>query len=247
MLLLFVSSALVASVSALGKPLSEGCSNALASASGNPGLSACLDIPGLAPIFNGDNSTSLIPSIDSWLTGFCGAPDCDGIALLSMVVSLTISCGEEFGNFGLDAFQSPPILRKAYPAIRRVICLKDGSENCVTKTLQAVESKIDTLTGERLEGQRLFESSEIAPDFYCTDCIKAALNVIVEGAPELAKNSTFVDDAEGVCGADFTNGEIPPNIVNAGSVQNEGSAAHRSNGLYLGVAGSSLTAVWSLL
>lgn len=79
-----------------------------------------------------------------------------------------------------------------------------GNDNCITKTLQAVESKIGTLSLEGVTEQIANGSiSQITPDVYCTDCTKAAWNVIVEDVPEVANNTELKNQAEQVCGADF--------------------------------------------
>ncbi|KAH6913915.1 hypothetical protein BKA70DRAFT_1420688 [Coprinopsis sp. MPI-PUGE-AT-0042] len=247
MLPLFFLLALVAFVSAQ----SEECINSITSLGGHPELSSCLNFPGIVSIFTAGNSTSLIPPINSWLTGLCGAPACSDATLTAVVANLSTSCADEMGNLGFDiVFQSAVAVRKGYPIARKVLCLKDGSDNCITKTLQAYESKMGTLTGE-LFGKLLFTgSSEIPRDLLCTDCTKAMQNVVSEGIPEVANNATYLESVEQVCGADFTDGEIPSNIVNSASsesAQDDGAAASVGSGLYIGVVGSFFAAGLSLL
>ncbi|KAH6913912.1 hypothetical protein BKA70DRAFT_648044 [Coprinopsis sp. MPI-PUGE-AT-0042] len=250
MLPLFVVSALVAYVSAQ----SENCRNTITSVGVNPDAAACLNTPALIPILTGDSSQSLIPTINNWLTGLCGAPACSDATLTAVVTNLTTGCADETGAFGLtgeNVESSINLIKQYYPTARKIFCLKDGSDNCITKTLQAVESKVGTLSLDGLTEKIANGSfSEITSDVYCTDCTKAAWNVIVEDVPAVANNTELKNQAEQTCGADFANGEKPANVVSSESAegaQDDGSAASLSNGLYLGVAGSSLAAFLSLL
>jgi hypothetical protein len=55
-----------------------------------------------------------------------------------------------------------------------------GPDNCITITLQPIESKVGALTGERISSLAFAGLSELTPDIFCTDCVKAVINVISE-------------------------------------------------------------------
>jgi hypothetical protein len=107
----------------------EDCKNTLASLYANTELLSCLNAPSLIPVFTAAPFASLVPPINSWLSGLCRAPACGDTTFTAAINNLTSGCADEFGKFGVHfLFQSAVALQQAYPIARRIICFKEYAQ-----------------------------------------------------------------------------------------------------------------------
>ncbi|KAF8200958.1 hypothetical protein BJ912DRAFT_947698 [Pholiota molesta] len=208
----FALSALVAIVSA--QSLSTACTNTLAVIAQNPDAASCLSPGSLVSLATGGANASVIPTINSWLTSVCGASACSNDTLAAVVQNVTSGCSTELSGLGLTssvASSITPLVQQYYPTVRKVACLKDGSTNCITQTLTNVQNIVGNLTISNIMQIIANPPSTIPTNVSCTDCIKAAYNVVNQDVPSLISGAA--PSLQSQCGASFTDGTTPSNIV----------------------------------
>lgn len=121
-------------------------------------------------------------------------------------------CPEQVVLIGLnpgDSAEAVPNVVRLYPAMRRALCLKDGSTFCVTQTLTNYESTVGTLTLTRLEDFRNTDTSAFPASVACTNCRKAGYNIINQTKPDTIED----DKLKKLCGDSFINGTTPSGIT----------------------------------
>lgn len=108
--------------------LSTQCQAALATIVGNSDAS-CLNaqaLIGLVVSTSSTTNTSIIPTVNTWLTGMCSRPACTNATLATVVSSVTSGCSTELGQLGLsdvDSSSLTALVQSAYPTVRQVACL----------------------------------------------------------------------------------------------------------------------------
>ncbi|KAF9474545.1 hypothetical protein BDN70DRAFT_866068 [Pholiota conissans] len=210
----FALAAVVATVSA--QSLSTGCTNTLAAVAQNADAAACLSPGSLITLATGGVNASIIAPINTWLTAICGAPACSNDTLAAVVQNVTTGCSTELSSLGLTSDISSsitPLVQQYYPTVRKVVCLKDGSTNCVTQTLTNIQNAVGNLSISNIAQIIANPPSTIPANVSCTDCIKAAYNVINHDVPSLVSDSA--SSLQSQCGASFTDGTTPSNIVDS--------------------------------
>ena len=70
------------------------------------------------------------------------------------------------------------------------------------KTLRTIEGAVGTLSQSN-NITPFFNSSNVPMDLLCTDCVKAAYNLITDALPSLVHNET-TSQIQDQCGANFT-------------------------------------------
>ena len=110
-----------------GRSLSTQCITAFGGIAANQEAAACLSTGSLVTALGAGTSGSLVPTINSWLTGVCGSPACSNETLAAVVQNVTAGCGAELGLAG-DSTIVPSIvtvIQQYYPTARKVFCLKE--------------------------------------------------------------------------------------------------------------------------
>jgi len=215
--------ALAASVSAQAagsSPISSTCSGTLLAASNDPDAVTCLNIGGILAIATTPAGTSLLPKIDSWVTGLCGAPACQQATLTSFAANVTANCATEIQSFGGGGLDLNTYLVQFYPTARRIACLKDSAASgqfCVTEDLTTLEKSLGqplSITSglSFLTGSLNFDMTTISKDIACSSCSQAAFSIFQQEQAALI-TPTVQTAVQGQCGAAFTTGGIPSTIT----------------------------------
>ena len=175
--------------------------------------SACLNIGGLAGLLTTSSNSSLVPTVNSWLSGACSQAACTNSSLAAIVQNITSGCGDDLAQFGISnssgtTDQITQAVQEAYPTVRDIGCLKVDSNNtlCVTDLLDDVESVEGTLSLDNIAAllpQILTGQVSSLPSYItCNDCVKQAFTVLQTDQPSLA-NQTVEDALTSQCGSDF--------------------------------------------
>jgi len=194
----------------------------------------------LLPIFTSPNNSVITP-IDNWLKSLCAAGPCSNSTLAKIVTTVASGCSNEIASLGIQSVNVAQVtqdVQQYYPAVREAVCLKDNSDNtnCVTQSL----TNIQTTTGVTLNVNELgvlasggYSSLNLPSNVICTNCAKAAYNILEPIDPTLIPQATV----QGECGASFVDGNNPSGIVQTASnstssaaTGNSGSRALPTNG-----------------
>ncbi|KAI0823306.1 hypothetical protein BC628DRAFT_1384035 [Trametes gibbosa] len=239
---LAVAAALVAALQMAGssaQSLSTQCQAALASVVSSSDAS-CLNaqaLVGLALASSSSSNSSIVPTVNSWLTGMCSRPACSNSTLASVVQVVTSGCPSELSQLGLsnvDVSSLTTLVQTAYPTVRQVACLGDTSNNnalCVTETLNNIEPYTGTLTIANIEALSSQIMGGTVPNVpsnvTCTDCTKAAYGIVQQNFDGLI--SGFSNDVSTTCGASFVDGTQPASVTQLAS-DSTASASVTPNG-----------------
>ncbi|KJA28996.1 hypothetical protein HYPSUDRAFT_33480 [Hypholoma sublateritium FD-334 SS-4] len=211
--------------SAAAQSLSTQCTGALTAVATNPDAASCLSLGSLITLVSGGSTTAVIPPIDAWLTSLCGGPACSNTTIAAVVQNITTGCSTELSGLGItsdSASSITPLIEQYYPAVRQVVCLKDGSTNCVTETLTNIQNSVGTLTLTSIAQIVANPPSTIPTNVTCTDCIKAAYNIINDSIPGVVSDAA--PSLQSQCGTSFTDGTTPSDIVESASTASASSS-----------------------
>ncbi|KAA1472850.1 hypothetical protein DENSPDRAFT_881574 [Dentipellis sp. KUC8613] len=212
------------SVSAQSSGLSSSCQSALAgiaaSSEGN-----CINAAGLIPLGLAGSDSSLVNPINSWLSGACSQAACSNDTLATFATNITQGCASDLSSFGIsDTSSIVSAVQQFYPTVREIACLKDNdaSQLCVTQTLSNVQSAAGTLSLNNIISlvPKILSGGlaalNLPQNATCTNCLKEAYNIAVQDQPGLIPSSAN-STVSGQCGASFTDGQQPNNIVETAS------------------------------
>lgn len=101
----------------------------------NSTLFQCLHFEALGPIL-GNNQTSVIPQINSYLETLCPAPVCTNATIQAATSAVAGNCSQDLQNFGLDT-SILKIAMNAIPVAREVACLTTSNSSLVTPAKKA--------------------------------------------------------------------------------------------------------------
>ncbi|KAE9411339.1 hypothetical protein BT96DRAFT_1028684 [Gymnopus androsaceus JB14] len=197
-------------VSAQTTGLSSQCTTGLAQIATNS-TSACLSPTSLISLFTASSNTSIVQPINTWLSSVCGVPACSNATLAAVVTNLTAACSAELSSFGFTSENTATLIstvQEAYPTVRNVMCLEDGSTNC---------------------GLIATGNVSLPSNVTCTNCTQAAFNTVNTGFPGLfgSENSTLQQQ----CGSSFTDGSTPSGIVESASNSTASSSTGSNSAL----------------
>ncbi|KIM69099.1 hypothetical protein SCLCIDRAFT_1208527 [Scleroderma citrinum Foug A] len=238
-MMLFKSTLLLLGVGfAAAQSISSGCTSALVSIAGSPD-SACLNPSALVQLVLTNSSTSVVPVIDTWLTGLCALGPCSNSSLQAVFTNLTAGCPTELQALGLPTNNSNSVtyLQAAYPTIRQVLCLKDTSANelCATEDLTQVQNVTGTLTTSNIAsvvGEISAGNQSIPQSVTCGNCSKAAYTIASKNFPDLISGTK--NETQATCGSSFTDGQTPSGIEetasNSTSTSGSGSGSGNTGG-----------------
>ncbi|PIL34109.1 hypothetical protein GSI_03820 [Ganoderma sinense ZZ0214-1] len=224
----------------------------------------CLNAQALLGLATTTNNASVVPTLNTWLTGLCAKPACSNQTLSAVVSNLTSGCSTELSSLGLgsiDASELTALVETAYPTVRKVACLADTKQNnelCVTEFLTAVQGTTGNLSIANIEalGTNLVGGSSslnLPSNVTCTDCVKAAysiINTVFAGLVPSSVPSYF----QSTCGSSFTDGSSPSDVTESASAASS-STTVTHNGVLpalrlspaVGIAASLLVTVSSAL
>ena len=107
--------------------ISSQCQSTLASIITSSDAS-CLNAQSLLGLVATTNNASVVPTINTWLTGLCAKPACTNQTISNVVQNLTSGCSSDLSALGLgsiDANELTALVESAYPTIRKVFCLAE--------------------------------------------------------------------------------------------------------------------------
>ncbi|KAK1224586.1 hypothetical protein PQX77_012481 [Marasmius sp. AFHP31] len=236
---------------ASAQTLSQNCQSSLTSIVQNNDASACFAAGPAIGIFNANSSESLVDPINSWVNSVCGAPSCSNSTLEFIVDTVTNGCSTELSILGYDSSQKAQIteiVKSVYPTVRKVVCLQSGDEKCITKDLKAVEGAIGTLSVDNITKMVTtlgFNATSIPKDVYCSDCTKAAYNIVNQDFPAYLADSK--NDIQQQCGASFVDGQNPSGVSQSAASTSGGNGGNGAVfGALPGFATSGLVALGGL-
>jgi hypothetical protein len=222
---------------ASAQSLSSQCTSTLTDIVGNTAASTCLSASSLIPVIAGGSSStnaSIIGPINNWLTNLCADPPCSNATLAAVVQNITTGCASDLSALGFNSSLTSSVINlveQYYPTVRQVVCLKDGSTNCITEILTSIQNVVGTLnlttvislvTGTSL--------ANIPTNITCTNCVKAIYNEINQTFPSLVSDAVPALQSE--CGSSFTDGMTPSGIVESATTAT--AAPSTSNSAALG-------------
>lgn len=224
--------------------LSSACTTSLAQVAANPDAAACLSPASLIPLFTGSGNTSIVEPINNWLTNICSAAPCSNATLSAVVTTVAAGCSTELsiGNATDTVIQS---VQQAYPTVRKVVCLKDGNTNCITQTLTNAQNIVGTLSIKKIIDLISHPvPSDLSANVTCTNCAKAAYNIIRQDIPSLGMADTSTIQKQ--CGSSFTDGNTPAGITQSATstgATGASGAALGSISLMSGLVGMGASAI----
>ncbi|KAF7289175.1 hypothetical protein MIND_01378600 [Mycena indigotica] len=243
-LLLLVASA-TSGVSAL--TLSKSCETGLLRIATDP-ANTCLGLTRLIPAVVQPN-ISIVSSVDRWLESTCLQPKCTNETLANLVSSFISACASDFSipnppsNATIAAIQSKA--QAYYPGLRDIACLTDSGVNCVTQTLTNAQNLLGNPIALNNASTVIFSglaTGTFTANITCTNCTKAAYNIVQQDAPVLG-SSRLVQTFAATCPASFKDGETPVSIVesakpdaSAGMLAVRRPSGALTAGMLLGVA-----------
>jgi hypothetical protein len=201
--------------------LSAQCTAALTTLLASPDA-ACINPTGILAIGLTPQDMSIIPNVNSWLTGFCGVPACTNASISNILTTAASGCATDLAAAGvqLDSDTLNKVItdvQGAFPTVREIICLTDASSTpaqfCVTETLTNLQSLFGTLTLTSIgtDIQTLVDQGMIPSSVLCTNCNKESFNIARTQLP-------FYDAADidpklaAECSDSFTNKQDPTGI-----------------------------------
>jgi len=182
------------------------CASAVAAIlnSSDPGIS-CLAPAALSAVILEDSidhsiQTTVVSSLDTWLTQMCAASPCSADTLARVAANLTLGCGASFENIAIPSGSALASgLQQVYPVFRDYLCLKQSAANgsyCLTERTNILPE----FNGDPVAGLAQIAFSADMED-HCNECTKAAFQ---RGAKSFPVTSIQTAGLTAVCGANFT-------------------------------------------
>jgi len=240
---LLIAGAGIAVVQSLS--ISSQCSSTLLSIASTP-QATCLDLTLLAPLVL-SNTTSVVPTVNTWLTGVCSQGPCSNATLQTVVTNITTGCATDLASLGLGTTDPSALIttvQAAYPTVRQVGCLKDTSADslCVTELLNDIQADTTTLSINNIVGliTQIISGANITipQNVTCSNCSKAAYTIVSQNFPSIVSSDQSALQSE--CGSSFTNGQMPSGIQetasNTTTTSTGGAASLSVSSLNAGVA-----------
>ncbi|EJF57611.1 hypothetical protein DICSQDRAFT_91869 [Dichomitus squalens LYAD-421 SS1] len=197
---------------------------------------SCLNAQNLVGlVLSSGSNASIVPTLNTWLTGLCAKPACSNDTLSTIVQNVTSGCQSDLNSLGLsgiDASQLSALVQTAYPTVRSALCLADSKQNnqlCVIEYLDSVQPYTGNLTLANIEaiGSNLADSSSapsIPANVTCTDCVKGVYSVLNSGLGSFLP-STIGSSLQSTCGASFTDGSTPSDVAQLASGASSASSS----------------------
>lgn len=227
--------------------LSSQCQSALLNIS-TSSSAACLNPSGLISlVITNSNSSSIIPGVNTWISGLCTQAACSNSTLQTVVTDVISGCSTDLSSLGVITTDPTAIvtsIQASYPTVRQLLCLTDIllTTHCVPEVLTGIQSatttlslnSIITLVTKLVSGR----STGIPSSAVCTNCTKAAYTVLSQGLPVIATAAQSSFSSE--CGANYTDGQMPSSIQ--ATAGNSSSTTSSSGAIALSVGGLNMGA-----
>jgi len=212
--MLFFASTLIAALATLGivpvfaQSISSQCLSTLTSIATSSDAQ-CLNAAGLVPIFLNASADTVVPSINTWLTGMCSRSACSNQTLATLVTNVTNGCSSDLSPLGLDVQDITTTVQRFYPTVRQILCLYDNSTNelCAVEGLYDIYNKTGTNNISTIVAP-IFSEQDLA----CSNCSKAAYNIVLSNVPEVITSSVN-SSVSNQCGVSFLDGRTPAGIT----------------------------------
>lgn len=220
-------------VSGVAAALSSGCQSELTSLA----LSSqadCLNFAGLVPLATLSSSASIVPAIESYLTGLCSnGPSCTSDTVTSIATNLTKACSSDLEGLGLGSgtvAQLPALIEQYYSVAVNAVCLRNNNDTtspfCSSSLLVTLQSSINqNLTTSNIVSSltAVLSNTTLEQSLACTTCAQGMYGTV---RPSLnATLQTELDsELNGICGTSAANSTGVPN----GVVEATGSLATQS-------------------
>jgi hypothetical protein len=229
--------------------ISGDCQSAIANIVANSDAADCLGASSLVALaLTSSSSQSLIPSIDNWLTNICSAPICSNATLAGVVQNISEGCASDLNSTNLNAATLTSDVEQFYPTVRQILCLKDGSTNCITQTLdniQAAYGSINVTDVLSLIGLAGEVNTSSLSNITCTNCNKAIYNELNQTSALNSFATGLGPTLESECGPSFIDGATPSGIIESASNSTAtpassaafGSISLLSHGIFTGLSG----------
>lgn len=224
---------------AVAQSLSSQCQTALLNTASSSSA-ACLNPSGIISlVVTNSNTSSVIPGVNTWLSGMCSQAACSNSTLQTVVTDIVSGCSTELSSLGVTTNSTAIVtsIQATYPTVRQLMCLNDTSTKtlCVPEVLTDIQSATTTvslnnivaLLTKLMSGQ----STGIPSSALCTNCTKAAYTVLSQGLPRVA--STAQSSFSSECGTNYTDGQMPSGIQETAS--NSSSTTSSSGAIALSV------------
>ncbi|KAG1751535.1 uncharacterized protein EDB91DRAFT_1045387 [Suillus paluster] len=220
---------------AVAQSLSSQCESTLLSIAASSS-DTCLNPSALVSIALLNSSSSIIPGVNTWLSGLCSQGACSNSTLQTVVTAVVSGCSTELASLGLTTTDPTALvssIQDAYPTVRQLVCLKDTSTStlCTPEVLTNIQSATATnmtlnntvaLITKLVTGQ----SAGVPSSAICVDCTKAAYTVLNQGLPSIANATQSPLSSQ--CGTNYTDGQMPSDIQESAS--NSSSSTTSSSG-----------------
>jgi len=218
----------VSSVSAL--TISPSCQNAFTGVANNADANACLSVSSLLSAVINPNA-SIVTQVGNMVNTLCAAPTCSNATLAAVVSNITSGCSTELSEAGAGSDSTTSAITSAvqqyYGLVRSIVCLKDNNDsgtNCLVQTLTNVQTTYGSLSINSIDTTlaAIEKTTSLPTNITCTDCIKEAYNLVNASFPSI---SPTLSSELSVCGANFTDGTDPSNIVQTATTKSTGGNA----------------------
>ena len=106
--------------------LSQSCQSTLAQLV-TSSETTCLNAGSLVGLVVSTQNTSIVSTINSWLTGMCSQTACSNQTLADVVSNVTSGCQSDLQSAGIDtsASELTSLVQEYYPTARKAACLAE--------------------------------------------------------------------------------------------------------------------------
>ncbi|KAI0661199.1 hypothetical protein C8Q70DRAFT_1043833 [Cubamyces menziesii] len=226
--------------------ISSQCQSTLASIVANKDA-ACLNPSALVSLAISNSDASIVPTVNTWLSGLCSRAECSNDTISEVVHSVASGCSSDLSSFGLsdvNGDELTSLVQMIYPTVREVVCLSDTNNNntlCITETLNNLEPYTGSLTASNID--KLVTGivgggsiPNLPSNVTCTDCTKAAYNILQMNFGDLVDG--YSGSISSTCGASFIDGASPATVseVADNQVQQSTTTANAAAGSFAPIA-----------
>jgi len=228
----FTLVALVSYASAQNTGLSGGCRSAVVQVISNPNAADCLAGSSLLSFIG--SSGSIVSPIDNWISNMCKSKACDNSTLAGAVKNITNGCATDF-KITSDVDTLTSTVQEVYPSVRKILCLKEGNNSCITQFLSNIQDIVGTISlSNVLNLVGSVSASDFPPNITCTNCNKAIYNVVNQSIPSVS--TILTPPLKSECGASFIDGASTADVTASASNSIESSTSSASSIVFGGVS-----------
>jgi len=214
--------------------ISPGCQSILTRIMASPDT-ACLNPSSLLSIEINSRQTSIVDTMNNWVTGVCSTTACSNQTITAVIAEITSGCSEELAVvLSFSPYSVPQLTQYAleyYPTARKVACLKNSGSNqlCSTETLNNIQGLLGTLSKDNIPNimAQVQSMTSVPSNITCTDCIKEAYNIVTLELPDLVFATGLDSIVNAQCGSNFVDGAAPPEILQVAATNSTSNASLR--------------------